>query len=361
MGLIIWGTTMRNNKVFEIRDTSDVGRLRRAVLEMAKVEGLNDEICGRLAIISNEISTNILKHSKTKGHVLVSKINNKSVMGFEIIGIDKGVGIKNVNNAIKDGYSTAGSLGMGLGAIKRLSDSFDIYSNLNNGTAILSRVYQNINLLNNEDDTFYNAGVVSVQMPGQEVCGDDWCIEKYNNKLMILIIDGLGHGYGAAKASQQAIDFFRSNISLNIEELIYKLDENLIGTRGAVLSIALIDQENNNILYAGIGNISAKIISNNTQQSILSYDGMVGGNVIKVKKLSYILPENSILIMNTDGLCSNISIEGYPGLSNRSASLIASIIYRDNKRGNDDATVIVFKNTKDRKGLYENNYSSNQD
>jgi anti-sigma regulatory factor (Ser/Thr protein kinase) len=352
---------MGNNKIFEIRDASDVGRLRRAVLEMAKVEGLNDENCGRLAIISNEISTNILKHSKSKGHVLVRKINIISRIGLEIIGIDKGVGIKNVSNAIKDGYSTAGSLGMGLGAIKRLSDSFDIYSNLKNGTAILSRVYENTNLSNIKDETFYNTGAVSVQMPGQEVCGDDWCIVNFKNKIMILIVDGLGHGYGASKASQSAIECFKNNLSFNLEELIYKLDKSLIGTRGAVLSIAFIDQENNNILYAGIGNISAKIISNNKQQSILTYDGMVGGNVITVKQLSYLLPENSILILNTDGLHSNISIEDYPGLSNRSASLIAGVIYRDYSRGNDDATVIIFKNTKDRKGLYEDNYSSNQD
>jgi anti-sigma regulatory factor (Ser/Thr protein kinase) len=350
---------MRHNKIFEITDASDVGRLRRAVVDMAKTEGLSDESCGKLAIISNEISTNILKHSKAKGDVIIRKINTENAMAFEMIGIDKGVGIKNINNAIKDGYSTAGSSGSGLGAIKRLSDDFDIFSNLNNGTAILSRVYHNKSLINIEKENLNNSGVISIQKPGQEICGDDWCIEKYKDKILILIVDGLGHGYGAYKASHQAVSFFRNNINLNIEDLIFKLDEDLIGTRGAVLSIASIDLKNNNMHYVGVGNISAKIISGSKHQSLISFDGMVGGNLLNVKKFSYDLPENSILVMNTDGLRQNITLEGYPGLLNKSASLISSVLYRDNVRGNDDSAIIVFKNVKERRNLFEDNHSSN--
>lgn len=348
---------MRHHIVFDIVDKSDVGELRRAIIDMAKIADMSEEASGRLAIISNEMSTNILKHSKSKGKILIRMIDTKKNIGIEIISLDKGIGIKNITNALRDGYSTAGSMGTGLGAIKRLSDQFDIYSNVGTGTVMISRVLRSSEKLNCKNVYEHDISAISVPKSGQVVCGDDWFVEDFQGKKVVLLLDGLGHGEGASEAAVKAVSVFINNVNLSVEDIVYKLHEGLKGTRGAVLAVALLDSVNKTIKYAGIGNICARIINNNLKQNLISHDGIVGENVTIVQEYTYCWPEDSLLIMNTDGLVVNNFFDNYPGLLNRSVSIISGVIYKDCVRGNDDSTIMVIRNSNNRSDLCANNHS----
>ncbi len=80
---------------------------------------------------------------RVTGSLLLRISNDAAVPGIELITIDSGPGLRDVRAAMRDGHSTVGTLGIGLGAIRRLADSCDLYSvpgpRYGAGGAILAR------------------------------------------------------------------------------------------------------------------------------------------------------------------------------------------------------------------------------
>lgn len=340
---------MKQHIVIDIIEKSNVGELRRAVSILGKSMGLTEENIGKLSIITNEMSTNILKHADSSGKVIAKKLAYKGVKGIEVIAIDSGRGIKNIGAAIRDGFSTAGSMGAGLGAIKRLSQEFDIYSQLGKGTIVMSRVWEASREIGvSIDEESIDFGVFSMAKPGQEVCGDDWLLKKEKDNLCILVSDGLGHGEGASKTSREAVRIFKEDKENLLENKLVNLHEGLKSTRGAAIAIADVNINKSSIDYIGVGNISGRIFYNDTYQNCISTEGIVGANIRKYQSFTYRFPEKSVFIMNTDGFTTNINLSQYPGILNKRSSLIAALIYRDFSRGNDDMAVVVVKNLKRR-------------
>src|ERR1700741_1619117 len=95
--------------------TSGAGVRRSAALAAAKL-GLSETRTGELAILATEVSRNVLIHGGG-GEVIVAGLQNSSGPLARILALDKGAGIENVPLAMSDGYSTAGSMGAGLGAM----------------------------------------------------------------------------------------------------------------------------------------------------------------------------------------------------------------------------------------------------
>src|SRR5262249_61100386 len=92
----------------------------------------------------------------------------------EVLALDSGVGMSDVGACFRDGYSTAGSPGTGLGAVQRLASTMDVYSTRPGGTAIVARITAS----RRRDDQAPNLeiGAVSVAKEGEEVCGDGWAV-----------------------------------------------------------------------------------------------------------------------------------------------------------------------------------------
>ena len=115
---------------YAVEDSSQVGSARRAALDLAGHVGLPEERAGRAALIVTELATNLAKHARS-GELLLRAIQTNgggAPEGIEILAIDRGPGMRDLPRAREDGYSTAGTLGHGLGSIERQSDFFQIYS-----------------------------------------------------------------------------------------------------------------------------------------------------------------------------------------------------------------------------------------
>jgi hypothetical protein len=112
-------------------------------------------------------------------------------------------------------------------------------------------------------------------------------------------------------------------------------------TRGAALAMADIDFEGGTLKYAGVGNIAATVLENGNTRSLISHNGTVGAEMRKVQEFTYPWLPGSILVMNSDGLITHWRIDPYPGLQNKSALMMAAVLYRDFKRTRDDSTVLV--------------------
>src|SRR5215471_14665849 len=131
---------MINQAHFHIRDSSAVAEARREVTGMARAAGFNESEIGRVALVVTEATTNLVKHA-VQGQLLAGVFDRDGVAVIDVLTLDQGPGIPNIGESLRDGYSTAGSPGTGLGAIKRLSDEFDIYSIPGKGVALLAQLW----------------------------------------------------------------------------------------------------------------------------------------------------------------------------------------------------------------------------
>lgn len=323
-----------------VTEKSQAAQARRQAANLAGDLGLSRTDASNVAIIVTELATNLAKHA-TSGELLLHRLKRRDAVGIEILSLDKGPGMSNVGRCLRDGYSSSGSPGTGLGAVQRLSTFFDVSSVPQEGTAVLVRYWPNqkAGCWSSGD---LDIGSVCRPKPGEDACGDGWAMDNSGNRTLIMLADGLGHGILAAQASQEAIRVFRQKSRLlNPREILRAIHEALLGTRGAAVAVAEIDPVSRLVRFAGIGNISGSIISRPGVRNMISLNGIVGGQVWKLEMFTYPWPDNALMLMHSDGLISHWNLERYPGILNKRSSLIAGVLYRDYFRQTDDVSVLV--------------------
>jgi anti-sigma regulatory factor (Ser/Thr protein kinase) len=325
---------------FPIDDPSRVAEVRRFAGAIAQKEGLDDTACANAEVVATEIATNLVKHA-TQGEIHIASLSESGRAGIELLSIDRGPGMSSVDQCIKDGFSSAGSLGTGLGAIVRLSNEFDAYSTPGKGTVLVSRIWAG----GATPDTSLLIGSVSVPVRGEDTSGDSWAIHVNQTTASLIVADGLGHGILAAEASQEAIAAFRANVDCTPVAALDQVHRRLRGTRGAAVAIAQVDLAGLKVKYAGIGNISGQIAGGPRIQSMVSHNGTAGHEARRLHEFSYDLPPRWIVIMHSDGITTSWNLDHYPGLIHLHPSLIAGVLYRDASRHRDDACIVVVKNT----------------
>lgn len=327
-----------------VEEQSQIADGRRVARQMAQNLGFDENVTERIAIVATELCTNLLKHAGG-GEILVqtAEEDGTAAPGLEILALDKGPGIGNLDQALRDGYSTGGTPGHGLGAIVRLATASDFYSEPGRGAAVLARWPAGVGPKKPAWRVPpLEIGAVNISKPGQDVCGDSWGIEQTEDYSAIMVADGLGHGTEARTASAEAVRILRSLPHLSPAEIVERAHLALRSTRGAALAVARIDRQRDRVAFSGIGNISAHIFSGVTEgQHLVSVHGTAGFQTAKIREFEYPWPDHGMLLMYSDGLGSHTSPAAYPGLMLRDPALIASVLYRDFARGNDDATIVA--------------------
>ncbi|GAB1541822.1 anti-sigma regulatory factor [Scytonema sp. NUACC21] len=330
---------MTNPVALPILEPSQAGEARRKAIVFASRLGFNETERGKVAIVVTEVANNLIRYAKNGLLLLQAKTKN-DVAGIEILALDSGPGMDNIDECLRDGFSTAGTPGNGLGAIARLSDFFDIYSLPNIGTALVAQLWADIIPYNQLKDNL-EIGVVCLPKTGEKVSGDAWGSHQETNKALLLVADGLGHGPLAAQASLEAVRIFQKNAFMTPRAIVEATHRALKSTRGAALAIAEIDFERQTVSYTGIGNIAGSILATVSRHSMVSQNGTVGYEMRKIQEFTYPWSKGALLIMHSDGLKTQWRLEQYPGLLNKHPSLIAGILYRDFNRERDDVTVLV--------------------
>ncbi len=129
---------MEDEKVVQVKSEYDIVVARSVVRAIAKDMGFGLVDQTRIATAVSELARNIVMHAG-EGVILVREILKGETWGIEILAIDNGPGISDIKLALSDGYSTKGSLGVGLGGAKRLMDEFEMESAPGQGTTIRVR------------------------------------------------------------------------------------------------------------------------------------------------------------------------------------------------------------------------------
>lgn len=324
-----------------ITETSQIAEARRITTAAARALGFTDQDTNTLALVITEAATNLVKHA-VGGQLLWRALERDRGVGLEILALDRGPGITNVGACLRNGYSTAGSLGAGLGAIARLATEFDIYSLPGKGTALLVRLWSGPLAIPRSAPAL-DLGVVCLAKPGEPICGDGWTQVAQTDRQVLLLADGLGHGVYAAAAAQAAVQVLHQHPGLTPAALVQTAHAALRSTRGVALAIAELNPVQQALRFAGVGNIAGVVVDASRRHPLVSHNGIIGHTLRKVQEFAVPWSPGALLIMHSDGLGTQWDLDAYPGLLGRDPSLIAGVLYRDYRRGYDDVTVLVAK------------------
>jgi len=344
-----------NIQSLHIEDESDIGDCRRKGVVFTKQTGFNDIQAGEVAVMITELVSNVLKHGGGRGALLMCRIRDEnSNTGMEFWCCDAGSGFKNVEKAVQDGYTNSGSLGIGMGAIRRFSDEFEINPEKNIGfLALLPKEHNDFkncirtrkwlqkpkwNGLNNN----LLIGAYSRPKPGEQMNGDSYLVTNLSENITIAaVIDGLGHGKEANLASQMAREQVLLKPDLTIDELIKNIHYALRGTRGATVGIISIDTQKNTLVFSGIGNIEGQVYSTQKKANLMSYGGIVGHNIRTPRLFEFDFNKGDHVCLYSDGIISRWQYEEIDW--KQSPQKNAENIVNEYSRINDDATVLIIR------------------
>ena len=322
---------------FPIGDASRVGEVRRHAAELAGECGLDDVEAGRLALVVTELATNLLKHAKDGRLWMAMRPQRREV---EVIAVDHGPGIHDIARSLGDGYSTAGSPGTGLGAVRRLADHFDLHSSVPGGTVVVARV-RAAGAAEKAASTC--VGAVSLCAPGERVCGDGWAFALDGERSALMVADGLGHGPDAAEAAAAALDSFAQDPLGSPGVVMERAHQALRGTRGAAVLVAQASTTADAVRSAGAGNVLARLVSGVSDRTILCQHGTAGVAMRTPQETTTPWPAHAMLVMFSDGIETRWKPEALVPLLGRDPTLAAAVLMRDHSRGRDDATVAVLR------------------
>ncbi len=330
---------MRNGTAaVAVEEPSQVGEARRLAMRVAAEAGFDESARSDIGIVATEAATNVVRHG-ARGEVLITEFEGAGGPGLEVVCVDHGPGMRDVEARMRDGHSSAGTMGGGLGAMRRLAHDFSIYSAPGVGTALVCRFWVTPRKPERRDGVMCAGLAVAVQ--GESVCGDAWVAVQGGADTALLVADGLGHGASAAAASAEAIRIFRAQTSYQPERVLAVLHAGLRSTRGAAAAVALIDTRRRQVRYAGVGNISATIRSGDAGRSLVSNNGTLGLQMRKAQEFVYPWTDGALLVVHSDGLSASWKLEQYPGLFRQDPALVAAMLYRDHSRPRDDVSVVA--------------------
>jgi anti-sigma regulatory factor (Ser/Thr protein kinase) len=335
---------MTQSIALPMTESTQVGEARRCANQMAARMELDDTTRGEFGSVVTEVANNLVKHAQG-GELLLRELGGAH-LGVEVLALDKGPGISNVARSLEDGYSTSGTPGTGLGAIRRLSRLFDIYSIMGQGTALVAHVLKGEPNESRRESDGVELGAVNLPCKGEFESGDSWSVYSGPRVHKVIVADGLGHGPPAAEASREAARIFDQYPDRRPAQMLESIHLALRSTRGAAASIMELDLEAQEVRYTGVGNISACIVTPTERRNMVSHNGTIGHQVRKVQEFVYPWSYASLLIMHSDGIATHWSLDSYPSLASKHPALVAGILYRDFVRGRDDASIVVLRESR---------------
>ncbi|MEU3464010.1 ATP-binding SpoIIE family protein phosphatase [Streptomyces sp. NPDC006733] len=367
---------------------------RGAAASLARRIGLDDQRVAEISLAVSEAATNLRRHT-ADGAILLRVLRTATSAALEFVSVDNGPGMADVTASMSDGTSTAGTLGIGLGALARLADTFDIHSLPGRGTVMAARFWPR--------DAAARAGAtagtraaepvvsgITRPISGEESCGDGWCARldtgpvnpgsanpaavapapRRENPLLplewadrstsrrlpaepltvtgdpavlVMLCDGLGHGPLAALVAAKAIAAFRATSARHPEAIIRDLHLALRGTRGGAVAVARIEPDAGRVLLCGVGNVSGFVITPEHRTTLMSTPGIVGHQMRTLRTFEQPLPPGAALVLHSDGLTERWSPESMPGLLQHSPTVIAGQLLREAAVRRDDAGIVVAK------------------
>lgn len=132
---------MGNKICVPITSDQDVVTARQKGRLLATELGFSSSDSTLIATAISELARNIVSYA-TQGEIVLATANYSNRSGIMVMARDDGPGIPSIDQALRDGYSTSGGLGLGLPGVRRLMDEFEIVSEVGRGTTVTTRKWK---------------------------------------------------------------------------------------------------------------------------------------------------------------------------------------------------------------------------
>jgi len=316
--------------------------LRSKLVAITQRLGVSDLKRENMLIVASELVSNNVKHASGRGMV---QLWQQPGGVLDLLSLDFGPGIENLTAAEADGYSTASTLGKGLGAVRRLSDESYIYTQQVrqgqpkkwSGTVILARFH--LHKDNKEAKSGFKFGLYSRSLSDERFNGDRIYLQRAGKVLRWLHLDGLGHGEEAQAATA---DLATHLVNYDSPETILALvDEQLTHTRGAVAITGEIDLAKCNLRVSGVGDMSAHIYDKEKVQQVAFAPGILGREHRSATLLQTEFAKKCVIVTASDGIRRNWDEANFIGLFNQHPQLIAYTLGNIMGRISDDQSICV--------------------
>ena len=321
-----------------VEDASAVVACRNAVLGLADRLQFPAARRDQLALAVTEAASNLYKHAR-QGALWLCVDRDAASPGIALVTIDAGPGLADVNAAMRDGHSTAGTLGIGLGAIRRLADFCDLYSVPGHGTALAARFRPERPAAAAGGPARW-AGLLR-PIAGEVECGDDYGAIQVDDTVTAVLCDGLGHGPLAAAAAAAGVAAVLDEPGSEPAALVERAHRRMSHTRGGALGVVQIRGQV--AWFAGLGNIAASILSDGGRKSMLSVPGIAGHQARTIRQFEYQVPPGAAVVLHSDGITSRWEIAALPGVASKDPLLIAAVLLGEAGIHRDDAGVLALK------------------
>lgn len=323
-------------RVVAVEEATQVGQVRREALALAARSGFDETDSGRVALAASELASNLLRHGGG-GKVHLSVVQGWGHRGIEMYTIDAGPGFV-LSQSLVEGYSTGGSQGLGLGAVRRQATVLDSWSDAR-GSIVVARIYPE--RAGPHVDAPY--GALRLAMRGEDACGDAWHLSIAADRATLTLIDGLGHGLPATDAAQAGVRAASDAGTHMPTAVIEALHRAMGGTRGGAAAVATLPLAGGELAFAGIGNINAGVADAAGFRGLASLPGIVGVQYRKAQAFNVHAAAGTLLVMHSDGLQSRWRLQDYPGLVHRHPALVVAVLQRDFDRRRDDASIVALR------------------
>jgi anti-sigma regulatory factor (Ser/Thr protein kinase) len=326
-----------------VYDEASVSEARQRARAAAAEAGMSAESAATLALVASELAHNQLRHARG-GVIAVRVFARGDRLGVEIVAADRGGGIADPTAAIERGASPAamgGSLGAGLSAVLRLADEVDFDIRRGQGTCVWARKLEGATRRR-------EVAVLGRPADGERISGDDAIFARDDDTLVVALADGLGHGPEASLAARAAVEIVRGAPGRALPDLLREASAALVRTRGAAMSIVRIDERFAELRHAGVGNVTAHVVSGDTQRAFSGVSAVLGMEPARAPMRRSRTDEEhapfgpwDVAFAFTDGLATRTRLEPAPGALRRHPVLIADALLKAFGRSHDDATVVV--------------------
>lgn len=327
----------------EVAQSADVSAARQTAKAMAREMGFDEKVKEEIAIAVSELGWNLAKYAR-RGRLTLRPLQEAGRVGIQIESVDSGPGIPEVERAMADGFSTAGSLGCGLGAVNRLMDEFHVRSRrgAKRGTRIVCRRWRSLGALSMVPCPL-DFGVATRPHPMRTVNGDAFIIERWGETALVGVIDGLGHGPLAHQAAETARHYIENHFNQPLKAIFRGVGRACRATNGVVMALGRFDWARKTLAFASVGNVEARVLGSPQPMNFVVRRGVIGLNAPDPVVTEHGWGLASVLVLHSDGVMTRWRWEDYVHLDEGPATVFAQQLLQRLARDDDDATVVVVK------------------
>lgn len=186
-----------------------------------------------------------------------------------------------------------------------------------------------------------DVGIAAFTLPGEQESGDLHVVAPFATGVLVAVVDGIGHGAEAAKVARIAAGVMKHHPHENLQPLIQRCHDALLGTRGVVMSLASFNHQTKVMTWAGVGNVQGNLLPMdklNRPKTLLLSMGTLGQKLGSVHPTELTVKPGDTLVFTTDGIREDF----HQGLNlKQSPQQLADDILARSARYTDDALVLV--------------------